>query len=243
MSVNVYQPEQLPEGVLVVVAHPDDIDFGMAGTVASFTSRGVPVAYCLVTSGDAGGDNSTLTREERAAEREREQRAAAAVVGVSDLTFLGYPDGAVEVTLDLRRDISRVIRRVRPEIVLTQNPERNWERIFASHPDHMAAGETTIRAVYPDARNPHAYPELLGEGHEAHTVQQIWVTGHPEANLLVDITEVFDLKYRALRCHESQVGHRDDLEEMIRSWAATTATNFGQPEGVLAEAFRVIQSA
>ena len=225
---------------LVVVAHPDDVDFGSAGTVAALTGLGVEVAYCLVTSGDAGGDNDTSTFEERAAVREMEQSAAAKELGVHELTFLHYPDGQVEVTLGLRRDIARVIRRYRPDLVITQSPERNWERIFASHPDHMAAGEATLRAVYPDARNPHAFPELLEEGLTPHSVASVWLAGTPHPTMIVDITETFERKCAALGRHESQVGGREDLETMIRQWARTTAKNAGLGKGRLGEAFRVV---
>lgn len=224
---------------LVVVAHPDDVDFGAAGTIATLTSHGVDVAYCLVTSGDAGGDDSTHSKEERSAIREAEQRAAAEVLGVTNLTFLHWPDGQVEPTLLLRREISRVIRIHRPDLVITQSPERNWERIFASHPDHLAAGEATLRAVYPDARNPHAFPELVREGFEPHSVATVWLTG-AQPTMVVDITELFGRKHEALTRHESQVGHRDDLEAMLRSWARTTAKNAGLGKGRLAEGFRVV---
>ncbi len=145
----------------MVTAHPDDVDFGAAGAVAAFTSAGVEVTYCIVTNGQAGGSDRTMSRAEMAALRQDEQRAAAAVVGVNDVRFLGHPDGTVQASLQLRRDISRVIRQVRPERVITQSPERNWDAIYASHPDHLAAGEAAVCAVYPDARNPFAHPELL----------------------------------------------------------------------------------
>ncbi len=227
---------------LVVVAHPDDVDFGTAGTIATLTAQGVDVAYCLVTSGDAGGDESTLTNDERAALREHEQRAAAHEVGVSDLTFLGYPDGKVEVTLDLRRDIARVIRRHQPDLVIAQSPERNWERIFASHPDHLAAGEATLRAVYPDARNPHAFPELLDFGYLPHRVPTVWLASSASPTMVVDITDTFDKKMAALSRHESQVGGRDDLEEMVRHWARRSAKAAGLGKGRLAEGFRVVNT-
>lgn len=227
---------------LVIVAHPDDIDFGSAGTVATLTSHGVDVAYCLVTSGDAGGDDSTHTNDERAAIREIEQRAAADEVGVSTLTFLRWPDGQVEPTLLLRREIARVIRTHRPDLVITQSPERNWDRLFASHPDHLAVGEATMRAVYPDARNPHAFPELLREGLVPHAVSSVWLSAG-EATMVVDITDIFDRKLAALKRHESQVGHREDLEKMLKSWARTTAKNAGLAKGHLAEAFKVVNTA
>jgi LmbE family N-acetylglucosaminyl deacetylase len=142
----------------VVTAHPDDVDFGAAGTVATLTDAGVHVTYCLVTDGDAGGTDRSMSRHDMAMLRRREQTDAAAQVGVTDLVFLGHGDGRVQPTLQLRADISAVIRRVRPRVVLSQSPERNLDRIYASHPDHLAAAEATLCAVYPDARNPFAFP-------------------------------------------------------------------------------------
>lgn len=241
-ALPIFKYDESIKRALVVVAHPDDIDFGSAGTIATLTKRGVDVAYCLVTSGDAGGDGSTLTKAERAAMREAEQIAAAAEVGVTNLTFLRWPDGQVEPTLELRREISRVIRTHKPDLVITQNPERNWERIYASHPDHLAVGEATMRAVYPDARNPHAFPELLAEGLEPHTVWVVWLSSQ-QPTMVVDITKVFDTKFAALTKHESQVGHRDDLEPMLRTWARTIAKNAGLGKGRLAEGFRVVSTS
>ena len=240
--IPVFQSDPIIQRALVVVAHPDDIDFGMAGTMAVLTGQGVEVAYCLVTSGDAGGDDSSHSKEERSAIREAEQTAAAQAVGVNTLTFLRWPDGQVEVTLELRKAISRVIRQHRPDLVITQNPERNFERIHASHPDHMAAGEATLCAVYPDARNPHAFPELLVEGFSPHVVPTVWVGGSTP-NLVVDITDTFASKIAALRSHVSQVGHRDDLEEMMRTWATTNADVAGLAPGRLGETFRVVNTA
>jgi LmbE family N-acetylglucosaminyl deacetylase len=238
-SLPVFKYDKSIKRALVVVAHPDDIDFGSAGTVATLTSKGVDVAYCLVTSGDAGGDDSTHTREERTEIREAEQRAAAAEVGVTNLTFLRWPDGQVEPTFLLRREIARVIRTHKPDLVITQSPERNWERIRASHPDHLAAGEATLRAVFPDARNPHAFPELLREGLEPHVVAQVWLTGW-QPTMVVDITKHFDTKHLALTRHESQVGGNKGLKKMLRNWARLTAKNAGLGKGRLAEGFKVV---
>ncbi len=231
---------EAPARVLVVVAHPDDVDFGAAGTVAALTNAGSDVAYCMVTSGEAGSDHLTIDAAELQALREEEQAAAAKEVGVSELHWLHHPDGAVEVTIPLRRDITAVIRRTRPDVIISQSPERMLERIFASHPDHLAAGEATLRAVYPDARNPRSYPELLAEGLEPHTVTQVWMSAHKEADLRIDVTDTFDRKIAALRAHASQTGHRDDLEEMIRGWQTMTAAAAGMPEGRLAEAFKIV---
>ena len=164
------------ERILVVTAHPDDVDFGSAGSVARWTDAGIEVAYCICTSGEAGRlrpFGAARPRWWRSAEAE--QRAAAKVVGVSDVTFLGYPDGRLESSFDLRRDISRQIRRVRPQRVVGQSPERNFQRVYASHPDHLAAGEATMAAVYPDARNPFAHPELLEEGFEPWAVREMYL--------------------------------------------------------------------
>jgi LmbE family N-acetylglucosaminyl deacetylase len=231
------------ERALVVMAHPDDVDFGSAGTVAAWTDRGIEVTYLMVTDGDAGGFDDGVTREEMAALRREEQRAAAKAVGVTDVRFLGYPDGRVEATLELRRDIARVIRQVRPDRVLTQSPERNYERIHPSHPDHRAVGSATLDAVYPDARNPYAFPELREEGLEAWTVREVWLGGGPVVNHHVDVTEVFSRKVAALRSHVSQVSHMDDLEGMLRGWMGANARAAGLPEGRLAEGYHVISTA
>jgi len=238
----VLQPDQI-ERLLVVMAHPDDVDFGSAGTMAMLTSRGVEVHYCLVTDGDAGGSDRTISRAEMAAIRRKEQTEAAAMVGVEHLVFLGYPDGRVEPTLELRRDISRVIREVRPQVVVSQSPERNLDRIFASHPDHLAAGEAAMSAVYPDSRNPFAYPELLEGGLEPWTVHEIWLSGHPKPSDFIDVTEFVDQKVEALLCHRSQHPDPEGLPARIRGWMGATAAAAGLPEGRLAEAFRVVAAA
>ena len=235
--------EQEVERVLVVTAHPDDVDFGASGTVAGWTAAGIEVTYAIVTNGDAGGSDHSVPREDIPAIRQFEQRAAAAAVGVSDVRFLGYVDGELVVSHDLRRDISRVIRQVRPDRMLIQSPDRNWERIAASHPDHMAAGQAAIQAVYPDARNPFAHPTLLtDEGLEAWTVREVWVMAGTEPNHFVDITDRFDSKIAALRAHESQTGGMEQLDEFVRAWAARNAAAAGLPEGRLAEAFMVVNT-
>jgi len=201
------------------------------------------VAYCIATDGDAGGSERTVSRADMAATRPREQRAAAAEVGVTDVTFLGYPDGRLTPTLDLRRDISRVIRRFRPDRVVAQSPERNWARVFASHPDHLAAGEAAACAVYPDARNPFAHPELLEvEGLEPHIVPELWIMATERADRVVDATAQFDRKLAALRSHRSQVGDGAHLQQLLRSWMAGTALAAGMPDGRLAEAFHVVHT-
>lgn len=222
-----------------MTAHPDDVDFGVAGSVAVWTDSGAAVTYCVVTDGDAGGFDPAVPRSEIPRIRRAEQAAAAAEVGVKDLVFLGYPDGRLQVSLDLRRDIARVIRQVRPQRVVAQSPERLWDRIFASHPDHLAAGEATVCAVYPDARNPFAFPELLEEGLDAWTVPEVWLMASAGADTFVDVTDAFDRKVAALRAHVSQETDRDgQLEERIRGWLSANSAGAGLGDGRLAEGFR-----
>jgi LmbE family N-acetylglucosaminyl deacetylase len=232
--------------VLVIVAHPDDIDFGSAGSIATWTAAGVEVTYCLVTSGDAGSDDHLAHPDDIAAVREAEQIEAARLVGVTDLVFLRHPDGVVEATLELRRDLSRVIRQVRPDRVLGMSPELNLDRIYASHPDHLAVGRATLAAVYPDARNPRAFPELLDEGLEPWVCPEVWLIAGPaapdHARVHVDITEVIDRKIAALAAHVTQTAHRDGLADVVREWAAATAAAVGLPEGRYAEAFRRVDT-
>ena len=230
------------ERVLVVTAHPDDVDFGAAGTIATFTKAGMEVTYCVVTDGDAGGFDPDVPRNAIAGIRQAEQRAAAAEVGVTDVRFLGYPDGRLYVTHELRRDIARVIREVRPQRVLTQSPDRNYARIYASHPDHLATGEATLCAVYPDARNPFAHPELAAEGLEAWAVPEVWLMA-TDPDRWVDVTDVFETKLAALRAHLSQTAHMDDLDTRIREWLTLQARAAGLPDGRLAEGYRVVDTA
>jgi len=238
----VWSPDDGVRRVLVVTAHPDDVDFGSAGTVAAFTAAGVHVTYCVITNGEAGGSDRAIARADMAALRQDEQRAAAAVVGVSDVRFLGHPDGMVQATTDLRRDISRVIRDVRPQRVVTQSPDRNWDFIYASHPDHLAAGEAAVDAVYPDSRNPFAHPELLNvEGLEPWTVSELWLMGPGgKPGIAVDTTATVERKVAALLCHKSQIPDPDGVSTRILDWARAAGETAGLTEGSSAELFRVI---
>src|SRR5580698_6941337 len=221
--------------VLVITAHPDDVDFGAAGSIAQWTDAGLEVSYCIATNGDAGGSDRSLSRADMVAIRQAEQTAAAKQVGVHDLHFLGYPDGQVEATIGLRRDLARVIRLLRPDRVLCQSPERNYLRMGASHPDHRAVGSAALDAVYPDARNPFAFPELLAEEKlEPWTVREVWIAGSPTPNHYVDITDTFPRKVAALRSHVTQIQDPEGLENMLRGWLGRTAEQAGLPEGRLA---------
>lgn len=244
-------PFALPVGVnpdlsdihraLVIVAHPDDIDYGSAGTVATLTNRGVEVSYCLVTSGDAGGDNDGLTKDQRIEMRESEQKQAGLAVGVDHVHFLRQPDGQIESNLELREKLTRVIRKEKPDLIITQSPRRRYDRIFASHPDHLAVGEATLSAVYPDSQNPHAFPHLLDEGHDAHTVKAVWIAADEFPDTFVDITDVLDQKFEALFKHTSQISDQEKTKEMVKDWCSNMAEMGGLPKGRYAEAYRFVQ--
>lgn len=228
--------------ILVVMAHPDDCDFGAGGTIALWTKKGIEVSYCIVTNGDQGGEASEFSLEDMAKVRQREQREAGKVLGVSQVTYLNYRDGSLVPTLELRKEIVREIRRAKPDRMVVQSPERNWERIFASHPDHLAAGEAAIQAVYPDARNPYAFTDLIESGFEPWRVRELWITGSPIPNHFVDITETFSKKMDALKAHVSQTAHNPELESMVRSWGEKNGEANGLAAGRIAEVFKVVNT-
>lgn len=230
--------------ILIVTAHPDDVDFGAGGAVATWTHEGHEVVYCLVTDGQAGGFDNSISRDDMIVIRRREQTEAGAILGVTELHFLGFPDGAVVADLNLRREISAVIRKVKPDRVVTQSPERRYDRIYASHPDHLATGEATLCAVYPDARNEFAFPELMSERKlTPHSAPELWIMGGPHPNTYVDTTDVFEQKIEALLCHKSQ--HQDSvgLPDRMRSWGGQIAAAGGLPAGRIAEAFLAVDTA
>ena len=229
--------------VLVINAHPDDSDFGASGTIAQWVKKGIEVSYVFCTNGDQGGEESGIAKEDMPAVRQREQRAAGAAIGVTDITFLNYVDGHLEATIKLRKDIVRQIRISQPDRMVCQSPERNWDRIGASHPDHLAAGEAAIQAVYPDARNPFAFTDLLNdEDLKPWRVKEVWVMGFATPDHFVDITDTFDLKMKALHSHASQTAHNTKLENMVREWGQRNAGVAGFAEGRIAEAFKIINT-
>ncbi len=233
--------DRLPTKALVIVAHPDDIDFGVAGTVATFTDHGVEVVYALVTSGQAG-EPDDLTPAELTEIRQAEQTAAAKVVGVTEIHWLGFPDGAIVADLELRKALSRVIRIVKPDLVITHTPERNWDRIYAAHPDHLATGEAVTAAVYPDARNGHSFPELLAEGHAPHAVPRLWLMAGTDNTVHVDISASIERKIEALLQHHSQNdGRAEALPDLIREWSATSAADAGIGAEAV-EGFRLVRT-
>jgi LmbE family N-acetylglucosaminyl deacetylase len=221
------------------MAHPDDVDFWAAGTVAVWVRDGWEVAYLIVTAGDAGGFEHDAARAAVPERRRREQRQAAAILGVSEVRFLeGFHDGRVTAGENLVRAIVQAIRRVRPDRVLTQSPERTWRDIRLSHPDHLAVGEAAARAVYPFARNPFAFPELAAAGLESFEVRELWLQGDPAPDLAVDVTAVWDRREAALLAHESQ--HPDPAAAALRARreAQAVAARFGLAGGALAEEFK-----
>ena len=231
----------VPTRALVIVAHPDDIDFGAAGTACTLVDHGVDVVYGLVTDGNAG-EPAHLSGAELSEIRQAEQAEAAKIVGVTELHWLGFPDGAVRADLDLRRAIARLIRIVRPDLVITQHPVRNLDRIYASHPDHLATGEAVLSAVYPDSRNAKSFPELLAEGHQPHSVPRMWLMAGTETNAHVDITEALDRKIEALLAHHSQNDDRAEmLPDMISDWSKMMADAAGL-EGRAIESFRAVNT-
>lgn len=220
------------ERVLVVTAHPDDSEFGAGGTVARMAREGREVTYVVVTNGNKGSGDRTMTPERLAAIRAEEQRNAARVLGVERVQFLGYPDGELEDTRDLRRDIAREIRRWRPDLVITQNPHRTYN-LGASHRDHRIVAGVTLDCVYPLARDHMAFPELMPE-FEPHKVREVYVMQWEQPHVVVDISTTMDLKLKALACHASQFADFAAVEQRVRERART----LGGPRGyAFAEAF------
>jgi LmbE family N-acetylglucosaminyl deacetylase len=229
------------ERILVVTAHPDDLDFAAGGTIAQWTAKGIEVSYCIATNGDQGGVDPAITRDQMKEIRRREQTDAGKVLGARDIYFLDYRDGWLTPTIELRKDIVRVIRKVKPQRMLIQSPERNWNRLGASHPDHLAAGEAAIQAIYPDAGNRFAFEDLLlEEGLEPWEIKEIWVMMSEHYDYHVDITDTFDTKMAALRSHASQTSHVEEFEERIRNWGISSGEAVGLPAGRLEETFKTV---
>jgi len=222
---------------MVIVAHPDDAEFTMAGTAALWSGQGCEVTYVICTRGDRGSNDPQVMPWELARRREAEQHAAAAILGVRHVVILGHPDGTLEPTLALRRDLTREIRRFRPEIVLCGDPSvRFYGDSYLNHPDHRAAASAALDAVFPSAGTRYIFPELLAEGLEPHDVQAVYIHGSFEPNLWIDIEPVLDLKIRALQAHASQVRGPEAAE-----WVRLMASEEGRSQGLrAAEAYRRI---
>jgi len=226
-----------PKRVLVIAAHPDDIEFGAAGTVAQWTDDGAEVTYCLVTDGGAGSNKPGEDLPALIKQREAEQREAASIVGVHDVRFLGYPDGTLQHTLELRRDLTRLIREIRPDRVMCSDPTMVFAgNSYINHPDHRAAAEAALYAVFPSAGTRPIFPELLAEGYEPHDVTDLYVQFSEKADTFIDISNQIERKIQALLCHKSQLS--PEVGDMVRKWDAET----GQPHNyAFAESFRVMK--
>jgi len=224
----------VPASAMLVVAHPDDAEFMAAGTVAKWAGGGCEVTYVVITNGDKGSDDPEMTSPRLAVLREAEQRAAGAVLGVRNFEFLGYPDGYLQPTLELRRDVARLIRRYRPHVLVTFDPtSRFFSDNYLNHPDHRVAGDVALDATFPTARDRLTFPELLAEGWEPWKVRQVWLTGSTEPNVWVDIGETLALKQEALLKHPSQI------DPEAAGFATEFARMAGASQGIAyAEAFR-----
>jgi LmbE family N-acetylglucosaminyl deacetylase len=225
---------------LVIVAHPDDADFGVAGTIAAWVRAGTTARLVCCTSGDAGADDAATDPLALARLREEEQRAAARAVGYDEVVFLHRPDGALENDLALREVLVRIIRQFKPDAVLAMDPTVIiFDDGFIQHVDHRTAGLAAVDAVYPAARNAMAFPNLvLHERLEPHSVNTIYLFFTERANVWVDVSETLDTKIEALRCHTSQLRKPEELEGMIRRWAGEDGTKIGATAG---EGFRLVK--
>lgn len=219
--------------VLVVTAHPDDPEFGAGGTVARLTGEGKHVVYCIVTSGDKGSSDRGMTPERLVPIRQEEQRAAARVLGVETVEFLGFPDCELEDTRASRMAVAAAIRRHRPDLVITQNPNRT-RHLAASHRDHRVTAGIVLDCVYPLARDHMAFPELLAQGLDPHKVREVYTMAWEQPEVAVDITATMDLKLKALACHASQVPDMVRVEQRVRDRAAQLGRAHGY---AYAEAF------
>jgi LmbE family N-acetylglucosaminyl deacetylase len=226
-----------PESAMVIVAHPDDIEFSCAGTVARWIKNGARVAYVLCTSGEVGIAESGMRKEKAAKIREKEQLAAAEIVGVKNVIFLREPDGMLQPTLDLRKKIVRQIRRFKPEIVISGDPTIVWAGdTYINHPDHRAAATAALDATFPAAGQPNLFEELEEEGITAHKPRKVYVSGWSGSDLFINIEDTIDLKITALRAHKSQMKDWNP-EPRIKEWAAERGQG---KEMAYAEGFRVV---
>jgi LmbE family N-acetylglucosaminyl deacetylase len=222
---------------MVVFAHPDDAEFGTAGTVAKMTGEGKTVVYVVTTDGSKGSADPDLRSEQLTSTRQQEQRDAGVVLGLEGICFLNFPDGMLVPSIELRKAITGAIRRYKPDLVIAQSPIRDLTAsVFVQHPDHLASGEATFAAVYPCCRDRLTFPELLAEGLEPHIVRELWVSGTNQADHFIDISGTIERKIRALMAHASQTGEHQ--REMIPERARKT----GEPHGMeYAEGFKRIQ--
>jgi LmbE family N-acetylglucosaminyl deacetylase len=227
----------IPDSVLVIMAHPDDMEFSCAGTMARWAKAGSRIIYVLCTSGEVGISDPEITKEKAAEIRETEQREAAKITGVHEVVFLREPDGMLQPTLELRKKLVREIRRFRPEVIVCGDPTVIFAgETYINHPDHRAAATAALDATFPAAGQPNLFQELEAEGLKAHKPRKVFVTGWGQTDLFVNIEETIDLKVAALSAHKSQMGDWDP-EPRIKEWASERGKG---KEMQYAESFRVI---
>ena len=213
---------------MVVVAHADDAEWGCAGTVARWCAEGKHVVYVICTDGSKGTSDPSTAPEEVIKSRRAEQEEAGRVLGLADVVFLGFPDAYLQSNLELRKAITREIRRHRPDVLVCMNPVRNLDGGgYIDHPDHFASGDAAMGAVYPSARDPLTFPELLiDEGLEPHKVREVWVMGRTEPDHFVDVTDHMETAVEALRAHRSQVDH-EAADRYLREWRRRDGPRIG----------------
>jgi len=228
---------KVPDRAMVIMAHPDDPEFFCGGTIATWCAAGAEVTYLILTNGNKGSDDPQMTPEKLAAIRRKEQQAAADVLGVKRVIYLNEPDGELQSTLELRQRVVAEIRRYKPYTVIAPDPTRYFYATYINHADHRAAGVVAIDAIFPAARNRMYHPELMGEGLEPHPVKEVWLVGAEFPDLWVDVTELFETKLEAIRCHVSQVSHNEGWVERVQQRHQAT-DEYGRQ--VLREGFRVM---
>lgn len=232
-----WQPVRPFRRALVVVAHPDDAEFGAGGTIARWVEMGTDVRYLVLTDGAAGSSDPAMTRDRLAETRRREQREACAELGVSSLDFLDYRDGYLESSIAARRDVAAAIRRHRPEVVVTTNPEVRWSSWgYVNHPDHRAAGDLVLHSINPAASTRLWDETLLAEDLQPWDVSELWLTAFGDGHDIVDVTATFDRKVAALQRHASQLRDADPserLREFAAQWGATVGVALGESFTIL----------
>ncbi len=222
-----------PKIVLGIAAHPDDLDFGAAGTMAAFAASGASVHYLIITDGSKGSSNTKISSADLIKIREKEQRRAVKIIGGKGVEFLGYPDGELEITMQLKREVVKAIRTVRPDVVVTMDPSMLYsvERGFINHPDHRAASQTALDAVFPLARDHLTFPELYAQGYNPHKTKTVLLINFDKGNFVVDISETFDKKIDALKAHASQIPNIRLVKEMFEELARTVGQRSGYKLG------------
>jgi LmbE family N-acetylglucosaminyl deacetylase len=226
--------EKEPKRALVISAHPDDSEFGAAGTAYLWARQGWEFYYLVCTDGSKGSEDPQMSPDRLIPLRRKEQREAIKVVGGKEVFFLDFVDGELQYTPELMREAVRYIRRLKPYAVFSHDPNQIVRNMFINHPDHRAAGAAALDAVYPLARNRPSFPELLDEGLEPHSVREVYLWTASDVNFEVDITDVLDVKLEALRQHKSQISDFEEMKERVRNF-------WQEPDGRYLERFRRIQ--